>query len=176
MELSLHLTFQGNCREAFLFYEHVLGGRIVSMLTYGNSPMAEQVPPMLHDKIVHATLSVAGGMVAGADVLPEQYTPPQGFYVLLSVDEPADAERAFAALSEKGVVRMPLQPTFWSPRFGIVVDRFGTPWEVSCGQQDEVVTGEVPIEPDLVVRDSTGPASGRSGQSRPDSGARKEAP
>jgi PhnB protein len=134
MEVTPHLMFCGQCEEAFRFYEHSLRGRIITMLTYGNSPMAEQVPLEWRNKIIHASLTVAGGALTGADVLPEQYQRPQGFYVLLGVDEPADAERIFDSLAERGVVGMPIQQTFWSVRFGVVVDRFGIPWEISCGQ------------------------------------------
>jgi PhnB protein len=134
MELSPHLTFCGQCEEAFGFYERLLGGKIVTMLTYGNSPMADQVSPEWRGKIVHASLTVVDRVLTGADVLPEQYERPQGFYVLLGIDEPADAERVFRALAESGVVRMPIQQTFWSVRFGVLVDRFGIPWEISCGQ------------------------------------------
>ena len=134
MEVTPHLMFCGRCEEAFRFYERALGGKIVTMLTYGNSPMAERVPLEWRDKIVHASLTVAGGALTGADVLPEQYQRPQGFYVLLGIDQPTDAERVFGSLAENGVVGMPLQQTFWSTRFGVVVDRFGIPWEVSCGQ------------------------------------------
>ena len=134
MELSPHLTFCGECEEAFGFYERLLGGKIVTMLTYGNSPMADQVSPEWRGKIVHASLTIADRELTGADVLPEHYERPQGFYVLLGIDEPADAERVFRALAEGGVVRMPIQQTFWSVRFGVLVDRFGIPWEVSCAQ------------------------------------------
>ena len=134
MEVTSHLMFCGQCEEAFKFYERLLGGKLVTMLTYGNSPMAGQVPLEWRDKIVHASLNLAGGTLAGADVLLEQYERPQGFYVLLGIDEPGDAERVFASLAEDGVVRMPIQQTFWSVRFGVLVDRFGIPWEVSCRQ------------------------------------------
>lgn len=133
MAVSPHLMFCGQCEEAFRFYKELLGGQ-VTMLTYGKSPMAEQVPLEWRDKIVHATLTLGDGVLAGADVLPEQYERPQGFYVLLGIDEPADTERIFRALAENGVVRMPIQQTFWSVRFGVLIDRFGIPWEVSCGQ------------------------------------------
>jgi len=134
MEVTPHLTFCGRCEEAFRFYERALGGKIVTMLTYGNSPLADQVPEEWRGKILHASLTVAGGALAGADVLPEQYRRPQGFYVLLGIDQPTDAERVFGSLAEDGAVGMPPQQTFWSTRFGVVVDRFGIPWEVSCGQ------------------------------------------
>jgi PhnB protein len=126
--------FCGQCEEAFRFYERVLGGQIITLLTYGNSPLAEQVPLEWRDKIIHASLTITGGALTGADVLPEQFERPQGFYVLLGIAEPADAERVFAALAKDGTVRMPIQQTFWSVRFGVLVDRFGIPWEVNCGQ------------------------------------------
>src|SRR5271169_816285 len=121
MELSPHLTFCGQCEEAFRFYEPLLGGKILTMLTYGNSPMGAQVSPEWRDKIIHASLSVADGVLTGADVLPEQYERPRGFFVLLSIDEPSDADRVFRALAEDGVVQMPIQRTFWSVRFGVLV-------------------------------------------------------
>lgn len=134
MDMTPHLTFAGQCEEAFQFYERCLGGKIVTMLAYGDSPAAEEVPLEWRDKIVHATLVLDDKVLAGADVLPEQYERPQGFYVLLSVPDPASAERIFEVLSEAGVVRMAIQKTFWSRCFGVVVDRFGIPWEISCEQ------------------------------------------
>jgi PhnB protein len=123
---------------AFRFYERCLGGKIVMMLTYGDSPAKDEVPAEWRDKIVHAAFALGNEILAGADVLPEQYRPPQGFYVLLSVDTAADAERIFRALSEGGVVQLPIQKTFWSSCFGVVVDRFGIPWEINGEQAASV--------------------------------------
>lgn len=134
MQVSTHLVFGGQCEAAFQFYERVLGGKIVNILAYGNSPMAEQVPPEWREKIVHGTFTVGGTVLAGADFLPDQYVKPQGFYVLLSVDDPMDAERIFSALAENGQVHMAIQQTFWSSRFGVLTDKFGVPWEISCEQ------------------------------------------
>src|ERR1700733_3241860 len=138
MAASIHLVFGGQCHAAFQFYERVLGGKIVNILAYGNSPMAEQVPPEWRDKIVHGTFAVGGTVLAGADILPEQYVKPQGFYVLLSVDDAMDAERIFSALAENGEVHMAIQQTFWSSRFGVLTDQFGVPWEISCEQAPSV--------------------------------------
>ena len=134
VEVTPHLVFNGQCEEAFKFYERLLGGKIVTMLTWGQSPMAEQVPADWRDKILHASLTLPGAALVGVDVLPEQYERPRGFYVLLGIDETVDAERIFDSLGENGVVGVPMQQTFWSVRFGVVVDRFGVPWEVSCVQ------------------------------------------
>ena len=132
MKVSVHLIFDGRCQEAFERYAQLLGGEIVTMLPYGETPMAEQVPADWRDKIVHATMTLGELMLSGADVAAEQYQRPQGFYVLLHPDAPSEAQRIFEALSEDGRVALPLQQTFWSPCFGVVVDRFGTPWEISC--------------------------------------------
>ncbi|HKE94354.1 MAG TPA: VOC family protein [Povalibacter sp.] len=132
MHLSPHLTFRGECETAFRFYEQTFGGTIITRVTYGESPQARETPPHWHDKIVHASLTVGGQLLNGVDLQPEQYEPPRGFYVLLGVDYPERAERIFNALAENGVVRMPLQQTFWAKRFGVVVDRFGIPWEINC--------------------------------------------
>ncbi len=134
MKLNPHLAFGGQCEAAFHFYERSLGGKIVTMLTYGNSPMAEQVPLEWRGKIVHATLTVGNSVLMGADVLPERHEQPKGFHLVLAIDDPVDAERVFQNLSEDGSVQMPLQKTFWAVRFGVVVDQFGISWEINCEQ------------------------------------------
>ena len=131
--VRIHLTFAGECEAAFRYYEQHLGGKIAMLLTYGGSPARDDVPPEWRDKIVHGTIFIGDHELAGADALPRDYERPQGFYVLLQADSVAEGERMFAALANGGTVRMPLQKTFWSPAFGVVVDRFGVPWEISCG-------------------------------------------
>src|ERR1700733_12464416 len=99
MKLNPHVSFSGQCEAAFQFYERCLGGKILTMLTYGNSPMAEQVPPEFRGKIVHATLMVGDNVLYGADVVPEQDQPPRGFHLTIGLQDPGDAERIFQALS-----------------------------------------------------------------------------
>ena len=132
MKLNPHLTFGGQCQSAFKFYERCIGGRIVTMLTWGDSPMAKQAPSQWRDKILHATLTVGDSVLTGADVVPEEYQQPKGFFVQLGLDDPGDAERIFAALAEEGTVQMPIQKTFWAIRYGVLVDQFGIPWEINC--------------------------------------------
>jgi PhnB protein len=134
MKLSIHLTYGGQCEAAFRFYERSLDGAIVTMLKYGASPMAADVPPDWREKIVHATLTVGENVIAGADLLLKDYEPPKGFFALLDIDDPTRAERVFDSLSENGTVRMPIQETFWASRFGVLVDQFGIPWEINCGR------------------------------------------
>ncbi len=137
MKLNPLLSFRGQCEAAFKSYERCFGGRIVTMLTYASSPNRESVPQEWREKIFHATLAVGDNVLMGGDVLPEQYEEPKGFQVLIGIDDPADAERMFQALAEKGTVRMPLQQTFWAVRFGVLVDQFGIPWVINCEQPQD---------------------------------------
>lgn len=132
MQLNPYLAFDGTCAEAFRFYEKALGGTIVMMMTHGESPMAEQTPPGSRDRIMHAQIRVGDDILMGSDAPTGQHQAMSGFYVSLIPNTPEEAERVFAALSAGGDVRMPLQQTFWSPRFGMLADRFGTPWMVNC--------------------------------------------
>jgi PhnB protein len=133
MRANAYLTFDGSCREAFGFYERCLGGRIVAMMAHTGTPAEAHVPPEWRDKIMHARLDLGGGAeIMASDAMPGHYERPQGFSVALQVDDAAEAERVFGALAEGGTVRMPLQETFWAVRFGMLVDRFGTPWMVNC--------------------------------------------
>ena len=136
MELSPYLNFNGDCAAAFRFYERCFGGTIVMMQTHGESPMKDQVPPDWRDRVIHARLVVGGQALMGSDAPPDHYERPQGTHVSISVAS-ADAERIFRALAEGGTVSMPFQRTFWSPGFGMVVDRFGTPWMVNSEPQPE---------------------------------------
>lgn len=134
MELSPYLNFNGQCAAAFKFYEKCLGGKIVMMQTHGESPMKDKVPADWHDRVIHARLIVGDTALMGSDAPPAHYAAPQGLSVSISVPSPVDAERIFNALADNGKVSMPFQKTFWSSGFGMLVDRFGTPWMVNCEQ------------------------------------------
>jgi PhnB protein len=131
MRISIHLCFDGQCEAAFAFYQKLLGGEITTMLKYGDSPIADTVDPRWRDRILHATLRLDDQELLGADVRPEDYGRPRGFYALLSLPGLAEAKRVFDALAEGGSVHMPLQKTFWSEGFGVLTDRFGVPWEIA---------------------------------------------
>jgi PhnB protein len=134
MQLNPYLSFSGQCEEAFKFYQQCLGGNIQTMMTWGDSPMADQVPSEWRDKVIHATLIVGDTALLGSDAPPDRYEKPRGFSVTIQINDPAEAERIFHALAEEGTVQMPIQQTFWAALFGMCVDRFGTPWMVNCGQ------------------------------------------
>jgi PhnB protein len=132
MQLNPYLLFNGQCEAAFKFYEQCLGGKIEAMITHAGTPAEKQVPREWRDKILHARLIIGDEVLMGSDAPPERYEQPKGFSVSLQIDKPADAERIFHALTEKGTVRMPLEETFWAYRFGMLVDRFGIPWMINC--------------------------------------------
>jgi len=132
MQLNPYLFFTGNCKEAFTFYEKVLGGKIIGMMTHKETPAAEHTKPEWQDKIIHARMTFGDQVLMASDAPPEHHRPMQGFSVSLTVQEPAEADRIFKAFSEGGQVTMPIQETFWAHRFGMLVDRFGTPWMINC--------------------------------------------
>jgi PhnB protein len=110
----------------------LLGGKIATMMSWADSPMAAQAPEGRSAEILHASLDLGGYTLLGDDV--GTYGRPQGFAVVLEPPDPATAERWFAALAEGGAVDMPLQETFWAARYGILHDPFGIPWEINCGK------------------------------------------
>jgi PhnB protein len=133
MQMNPYLGFDGKCEAAFKFYEKVFGGKIAMMMKYGDSPMAGKTPPELKDKVMHARITVGDDVVLmGSDAPPQMYEAMKGMSVTVSIDKPDDADRIFAALAENGTVRMPIQETFWARRFGMLTDRFGTPWMINC--------------------------------------------
>jgi PhnB protein len=136
MQLNPYLMFNGQCEAAFKFYEKCLGGKIAFKITNGESPMAKETPPERRNQILHARFVVGDMVLMGSDAPPERYEKPQGFFVSLGIEEPAEAERVFHALSEKGKVLMPIGETFWAIRFGMLVDQFGIPWMINCEKTD----------------------------------------
>jgi PhnB protein len=137
MRISPHLCFDGKCREAFQLYQSILGGTIQTMLTYGESPMASSTDPRWHDRIVHATLVLKEIELTGVDMISDAYHRPQGFFITLSVDGVALAQDVFKSLAQGGAIQVPFETTFWSPGFGVLVDRFNIPWEINAnGGQD----------------------------------------
>ena len=134
MEVSSYLIFDGQCEAAFKFYEKVLNGKIVGMMTWGESPMAQTAAADVRNKILHARMVIGDQALMGSDAPPDHYGKPQGFSVSLGVKDPTEADRIFNELSQNGNVTMPIQKTFWSVRFGMLTDRFGIPWMINCEQ------------------------------------------
>jgi PhnB protein len=133
MQINSYLFFNGRCEEAFKFYAEVLGGEIEMMMTHEGTPAQDLVSPEWCGKIMHARMRIGDQLLMASDAPPERSPGRmQGFSVNVGVSEPAEAERIFHALAEGGEVRMPIGQTFWALRFGMCVDRFGTPWMINC--------------------------------------------
>ena len=138
MSFHPYLAFAGNCREAFTRYQEIFGGEVM-MMTAGDVPQDDgmDVPADKADWVIHAALMVGEQLLMGADDPSGGFDGTnRGMCCNYSTDELADAERAFAGLSEGGEVQMPLTPTFFSPGFGMCIDRFGTPWMVVTNDPD----------------------------------------
>ena len=131
-----YIFFSGNCEEAVEFYRTALGAEVEFSMRFKDSPEPHQpgmVPPGAEDKIMHTSFRIGDSVIMASDggVCGGSKTGFEGFSLSISVATEAEADRYFAALSEGGKVDMPLAKTFWSPRFGMVTDRFGMGWMIS---------------------------------------------
>ena len=131
MEINAYLGFDGNCEEAFKFYEKLLDAEITFMMTHEQAPV--ETPAEWRGKIMHARLKIGDAMIMGGDNPPGYYHKPAGFSVSIGLKELEKAAAIFAALAQGGNINMPFQKTFWAEGFGMVTDRFGTPWMIYCG-------------------------------------------
>ena len=129
--LNPYLFYNGNCEAAFKFYENTLGAKIELLLRDTDAPPDMPAPPERKNQVMHARLSIDGQVLMASDAPPEHFHKPQGFSVSLQVQDPAEAERKFKALSEGGSVNMAFGKTFFSKGFGMCVDQFGIPWMVN---------------------------------------------
>ena len=133
--IHAYLTFDGNAAEAMRFYEKTLGGTMQMMMTVGEAPDTEQFPPEAEKRIMHASLAYGQGILMASDSMPGQpYEGMKGFGVALTIETVAEARRVFDAFAEGGHVGMPFEKTFWVEGFGMVADRFGTPWLINGGK------------------------------------------
>ena len=131
MEMTTYLTFKGDCEAAFGLYQRCLGATLGGVFRYAGTPYADQVPADWQDKVMHASLALGNQVLMGADVA-QGYEEPKGFSLSLQIKGAEEAERVFQALAQGGRVVLPLAPTFWAVRFGMVVDRFGVPWLINA--------------------------------------------
>ncbi len=133
MQVQPYLFFDGRCEEAIEFYRSVLGAEVTMLMRFREGPEPQQqsmVPPGSGDKVMHASLRIGDATVLASDGRCQGQPSFRGFAVSLTVSTEAEAERLFARLAGGGEVQMPLAKTFFSPRFGMVADRFGVSWMV----------------------------------------------
>ena len=128
-----YLGFDGNCADAMRFYEKALGGKLEVLMSGAESPMAEQMPKEFAHRILHARLALPGGglLYAGDTPTNVPYDGIKGVSIAVDYASVAEAEKVFNALAAGGQVTMPMQPAFWARRWGMLIDRFGTPWIVN---------------------------------------------
>jgi len=130
MKLYTYLNYGGNCAQAFRFYEEHLGGKITSVVTWGELPNATDIPPGRKNEILHARMAIGDTILMGADMPPGRYQPMRSAYLSLLVDSNEEAERICALLSDGGEIFMPMEETFFAFRFAMLRDRFGTSWMI----------------------------------------------
>ena len=132
--LDSYLFFNGNCAQAMPFYERALGGKLEMMMTYGQSPQPEHCPAGSAERIMHSRLVIDGRALMASDV-PQghSHTGINGFALSLNYSTADEARRVFKALADGGSVTMPMDKTFWAEAYGMLTDRFGTPWMVGGG-------------------------------------------
>ena len=131
MAFHPYLYFGGNCREAFTRYQEIFGGEL-TLLTMKDVPGEEAPTPEAADMIIHAALTIGDDLLmASDDPTTDSFGPVQGMQVTFNTDDVKEAKRVFEALADGGQVTAPIGETFFSPMFGMCVDRFGTPWMIS---------------------------------------------
>jgi PhnB protein len=143
MDLNTYLFFDGQCEDAFRLYEKVLGGKMTGLMRYADAPSGPAAFKGCN-RVIHVSLRVGDRVLMGSDTppdglepmpsghRPDEYKTPQGFRANVTVDTPAEAERIYHALAEGGAIAMPMAETFFARRFGMLHDRFGTPWMITC--------------------------------------------
>ncbi len=136
--LQPYLFFGGRCEEALEFYREAVGARVEMLMRYRESPQPHGLPECFADKVMHASVSLGETVFMASDGRCEGPSSFDGFSLSLTVPDEAAAEKAFNALAQNGLVTMPLEKTFWSPKFGMLTDQFGLGWMVTvaraCGE------------------------------------------
>jgi PhnB protein len=133
MVVQAYLFFDGRCEEALGFYQRALGAELEMMMRFKEGPQPSppgMVPPGSEDKVMHASFRIGDTTVMASDGRCLGKPNFQGFALSITAADEAQADRTFAALADGGQVQMPLGKTFFSPRFGMVTDRFGVSWMV----------------------------------------------
>lgn len=137
MLIQPYIFFDGRCEEAIDYYRKALGAEVIRLMRFKESPEPPQpgmVPPGAGNKVMHASFRIGDTTVMASDGRCGGKPNFQGFSLALTVPDEAAAERLFAALADGGQVQMPLAKTFFSPRFGMVADRFGVAWMILVAQ------------------------------------------
>ena len=140
MQVQPYLFFEGRCEEAIEFYRGALGAEVTSLMRFKDNPdPSGMCAPVAEDKVMHASFRIGETTVMASDGMAEGTPKFQGFSLSLSAPDETEADRMFAILAEGGQVQMPLSQTFFSPRFGMVADRFGVSWMIIVAPEEAPV-------------------------------------
>ncbi len=126
-----YLSFGGRCEDALKFYRDVIGAEIVTLMRFSESPEKNDMPECFQDKVMHATLRIGKTNIMASDGRCEGPSHFDGFSLSIALPDEASADLVFNALAEGGLVTSPLEKVFWSPKFGVLQDKFGVTWMVS---------------------------------------------
>ncbi|MCE8042938.1 hypothetical protein BZY95_19285 [Billgrantia desiderata SP1] len=142
MQLSTYLIFDGNCREAFEFYQRCFDAKLEALATYAEMPASEgmEIPEEASNLVMHARLRIGDQTLMASDnspACPAPYEGIKGVSIAVGVDSVEQAEKLFNALADNGTVQMPLDETFWAHRFGMLVDKFGVAWMINYDKEEQ---------------------------------------
>jgi PhnB protein len=133
MKINTYLHFKnGQCEDALRFYAKALDAKLTMLMRYGDAPESNACSKGMEQKIMHGRIEAGGNVLMASDAPPDRVGAPAGFSISLNVDTAEEADRLFAALSEKAQIHMPIGETFWATRFGMLQDQFGVPWMINC--------------------------------------------
>ena len=136
MQVQSYLMFNGRTEEALEFYKKAIGAKVEMMMRFNEAPPGEHKPPPgTENKIMHSSLRIGDTAVMASDGMAQGQPEFKGFSLTLNPKTEAEAERLFGALSAGGQVHQPLIKTFFSPKFGVVTDKFGVNWMVNCSSK-----------------------------------------
>lgn len=130
MQIQAYLNFDGRCEEAIEFYKRALGAEVKMLMRFKDSPEPAQSSAGSENKVMHAALRIGDTELMASDGRCTGKSQFSGINLSLTVASEAEAEQRFAALSAGGQVQMPLTKTFFSPKFGMLADRFGVTWMI----------------------------------------------
>ena len=131
MQIQPYLFLEGRTEEAIEFWRKAVGAEVQMLMRWKDCPEKGNMPnPMPDEKVMHASIRVGDSTILASDGNCSGQMKPQGFALSLTAKDPAEAEKAFSALSQGGQVQMPLGKTFFSPAFGMLADKFGVSWMV----------------------------------------------
>jgi len=130
MQVQSYLFFNGRCEEAIEFYKNTLGAKVEMLMRFKEVPGDHKCSPGTEEKVMHSCLRIGETAVMASDGMAQGKPEFKGFSLTINAKDKAEADRLFGALSDGGQVHQPLVETFFSPRFGMVADKFGVGWMV----------------------------------------------